>query len=288
MLRDLRAARDDQAEAALAVIAAADPDVILLLDVDWDVAGEGLATLQDRLGYDHALALQPNSGVLSGFDLDGDGTTHEARDALGYGRFTGDSGMALLSRLPLGPAKDLSATLWADRAETEGLLPEAARGVVPLATTAQWVVPLEVGDTTLTLVTMAAGTPVFDGPEDRNGLRNRAELEHVAELAREVPLPVVLGRSNLDPDTGEGYRDAMRALLDLPALQDPMPRAPDGTDDTVEWSGPGPMRVDYVLPARDLTVTGSGVIWPGDDDPLAAAARDAGPARLVWVDVALP
>lgn len=292
MLRDLRAAKDTQAEAALDVIASAAPDVLLLLDIDWDHGGAGLAGLADRLAehgldYSYRLSLSPVSGVPSGFDLDGDGDAHGPRDALGYGWFTGDSGLALLSRYPLGPPEDLSGTLWADRSGAAEVLPEAARAVVPLATTAQWIVPLAVGDTTITLVTLAAGTPVFDGPEDRNGLRNRDELALVAELAAHAELPLVLGRGNIDPETGEGYRDAMRALLDLPGLQDAAPEGAGGLA-TAAWDRPGPMRVDYVLPPRALRVTGAGVVWPEAGDPLLTTVEAAGTGRLVWVDVAVP
>ncbi|WP_179381357.1 endonuclease/exonuclease/phosphatase family protein [Jannaschia marina] len=282
MVRDLRAGRDAQAEAALALIAAAGADVILLMDVDWDHGGAGLSALRDRLrdlgaAYPHALALRPNSGTPSGHDLDGDGRAHGPRDALGYGWFTGDSGLALLSRYPLGEAKDHSATLWSDRSDAAGLLPEAAQDEIPLATTAQWRVPLRVGEAQLMLVTLAAGTPVFDGPEDRNGLRNRDELLQVTDLATDVPLPVVLGRANQDPARGEGHAEALRALLDHPALQDVAP-SDGGNTATVRWERAGEMRVDYVLPARGLRVIDSGILR---DDA-------AGPARLVWVDVALP
>ena len=227
------------------------------------------------------------SGAPSGVDLDGDGDAHGPRDALGYGWFTGDSGLALLSRLPLGPPRDLSTMLWSKRAETSDILPEAARSLVPLATTAQWVVPLAVGDRTLTLVTLAAGTPVFDGPEDRNGRRNRDELAFVAELAAGLDLPVVLGRANIDPDRGEGDRDALRALLEMPALQDPAPEGAGGRA-TAAWETTGPMRVDYVLPPRALTVLDAGILWPAVGDPLLETVEAAGPARLVWVDVAVP
>lgn len=293
MLRDLLSGKDDQAEAALRVIAAADADVLVLMDVDWDHGGLGLAALERRLAdlgqaYPHTLALRPNSGMPSGVDLDGDGTTHEARDAMGYGWFTGDSGLAILSRVPLGEVRDESAVIWSTRSDAADLLPEAARATVPLATTAQWIVPLRLSTGTATLITLSAGTPVFDGPEDRNGLRNRDELVFVTEQAAIGPNPIVMGRANQDPDRGEGIRDALRALLDLPTLQDPVPRAPNGTDDTVAWDGPGPMRVDYVLPPRAWTVTASGVIWPDPDDALRELVEEAGNARLVWVEVAVP
>lgn len=283
MVRDLMAARDDRMEAALALIAAADADVLMLMDVDWDHDGAGLAALVERLSqagrtYGHHLALRPNSGIPSGVDLDGDGTAHEARDALGYGWFTGDSGLAVLSRYPIGEVQDFSGTLWVDRGVVADLLPPEAMPIVPLATTAQWVVPIDVDGAAITLVTMSAGTPVFDGPEDRNGLRNRDELTYVADLVEGVERPVVMGRANLDPDRGEGHGEALRRLLDHPALQDPVPVDDADNAATVEWRSVGQMRVDYVLPPRGLRVLDSGILH---DDA-------AGIARLVWVDVAVP
>ncbi|WP_259917715.1 endonuclease/exonuclease/phosphatase family protein [Jannaschia sp. M317] len=302
LLRDLTAGKDAQVDAVLTVIAAAQADILLLLDVDWDFGGAAVAALVDGLGarglaYPHQVALAPNAGVPSGFDLDGNGRLGEGRDALGYGRFTGDGGMALLSRLPLGQITDHSAVLWSEvSAAPAAVLPVGAAAVVPLASVAQWEVSVPLGDGVLTLLTLNANTPVFDGPEDRNGLRNADELAFVAGLAGAVPRPVVLGRANIDPMDGEGDRAALRRLLEHPALSDPEPtgqggggdHAGDPALDTVDWEGPGPLRVDYILPSRDLRVIDSGVIWPAPDDPLADVVRTASRGRLVWVDVSLP
>ena len=277
-------------------------DILLLLDLDCDMDGQAATALQEALAeggvtYPYRVAGKPNAGVPSGFDLDGNGRLGEGRDGLGYGRFTGDGGMLLLSKWPLGPVRDLSATLWADRdPQATALLPEGAASVVPLANVAQWVVPVSIGGTDLSLVTLAANTPVFDGPEDRNGKRNAAELAFVSDLAAAEARPVVLGRANVDPADGEGDRSALADLLGHPALQDPRPRGAGGGGaghsgdpalDTVEWDGPGPLRVDYVLPAAGLTVTAAGVVWPDDPDALAVVRR-ASRGRAVWVDIALP
>ncbi|WP_308916216.1 endonuclease/exonuclease/phosphatase family protein [Jannaschia sp. LMIT008] len=295
MVRDLLSGRDAQAEAALDVIAWADPDVILLGDVDWDASGAGLDALLRRLA-DHGLRYpwhvvrRPNAGLPSGADLDGDGRLGTARDALGYGRFTGDSGLVLLSRIPLGPVADHSAAPWADAGD---LVPEGVS--IPIPTVAQWVVPLE--GTGLSLVTLAAGTPVFDGPEDRNGIRNAAELVLAATLAEGEAMPVLLGRANVDPVDGAGRRDAMRALLSHPRWRDPEPRGRGGGGDghrgdprldTAAWEGPGPLRVDYVLVASQVQVLDAGVAWPAADDPFATTVAAAGTGRLVWVDLRLP
>jgi hypothetical protein len=51
------------------------------------------------------------------------------------------------------------------------------------------------------------------------------------------------------------------------------------------------MRVDYVLPSRDLEIAASGVFWPKADDAgaalLSVGAALASRHRLVWVDVIL-
>jgi len=46
------------------------------------------------------------------------------------------------------------------------------------------------------------------------------------------------------------------------------------------------MRVDYVLPARTLSVLGSGVFWPAEGSA-EHAWIDASDHRLVWVDLRL-
>jgi hypothetical protein len=91
----------------------------------------------------------------------------------------------------------------------------------------------------------------------------------------------------------------MAALLSDPRLQDPAPRsdgarlapgpvgAGDPALDTADWpeDGPGNLRTSYILPTTGLQVTGTGVVWPLPDDPLAPAVEAAGPHRLVWVDL---
>jgi endonuclease/exonuclease/phosphatase family metal-dependent hydrolase len=155
----------------------------------------------------------------------------------------------------------------------------------------------------LHLLAFYAGSPVFDGEEDRNGLRNADEaalwLKYL-DGALTDPAPkgsfVIVGDANLDPMDGEGRTAQMRALLDDPRLQDPKPgsehalsianaaHSGDAALDTADWDDPTPgnLRVDYVLPSADLTVRNAGVAWskPEDADP---ASRHG----LVWVDIAL-
>src|SRR5690606_32211496 len=59
----------------------------------------------------------------------------------------------------------------------------------------------------------------------------------------------------------------------------------DPAYDTADFSGAGQgnLRVDYVLPSRQLRVVGSGVYWPAPGEPGSRAIR-ATDHRLVWTD----
>ncbi|WP_134726263.1 endonuclease/exonuclease/phosphatase family protein [Paracoccus luteus] len=310
LLRDIRSGKDEQVAAAVQVIAAADADVLLLTGFDWDHDGLALSAFAELLGkagapYPHRFAGQPNAGVASGLDLDGDGRLGTADDAQGFGMFTGEGGMAVLSRLPLGPVTDHSAALWRDL--PGNLMPPAppeVAGAQRLSSVAHWQVPVMAGDTPLTLLAWAATPPVFDGPEDRNGRRNHDEA---AFWLDRLPAGrfVLLGDANLDTVDGDGRPQALAALM--ARTTDPLPRSDGGAAapqtganathkgdpalDTADWAdadGPGNLRVDYVLPSPDLTVTDAGVLWPAPGQPLADTVAAASRHRLVWVDLALP
>lgn len=327
LLRDIERGGDAQVAAVARVIAAAGPDVLLLTGIDHDHDLRALTALAGVLAglgadYSHKFALRPNSGMATGLDMDGDGRRGDARDAQGYGRFAGHGGMAILSKLPIltDRVQDFSAFLWrdlpgADIPVVDGapFPSEAALAVQRLSSVAHWRVPIAVPDgTALTLLAYSATPPVFDGPEDRNGRRNHDEtafwLRYLAgDLAAlgpgytppEGPV-VVLGKANIDPERGEGRRAALHALMAHPRLADPVPLGADGRAVTVDWpgdtaadaagggTGPGDLRVSYVLPDRALRVTGAGVFWPAPGQPLADIVAAASVHRLVWVDLALP
>lgn len=285
--------------AAAEAIAALDADVLLLTGIDHDTRLVALDALARRLGYPHRFALPPNAGMPTGFDLDRDGRKGGPRDAMGYGRFQGQGGIALLSRLPVLASEDYTAFLWADL--PGALLPPdmdmAERAMQRLSSSNHWRVELGLpSGGRLGLLAFAATPPVFDGPEDRNGRRNHDEaafwlrlLDGALPFAAPAPPFVLLGDANLDPEDGDGRAGALRALLADPRLQDPRPRrAPTHDDprhsgdpalDTALYpKGPGGLRVDYVLPSAGLAVTGAGL-----------GAPVAGSRHLpVWVDLDLP
>ena len=326
LLRDIVEGENPQIAAVIEVIDAVRPDILLLTEFDHDPGGATLGAFAEALAaagldYPHRFALPSNAGLPSGLDLDGDGRRGTARDAHGYGQFRGDGAMALLSRVPIDAeaVRDLSALRWAElpgapqpeRADGTPFPSAEARAARRLSSTGHWIVPVSLpGGARLTLLAFAATAPVFDGPEDANGLRNAAEIglwqtlldgTLAATLGAPPEAPfVLLGRANTDPQDGDGRHAAIRALLGDPRLQDPRPASPgaaaaadpghagDPALDTVEWQGrdlPGNLRVDYVLPSADLAVRDAGVHWPAG---AAATARAAARHRLVWVDIALP
>lgn len=306
---------DPQIAAAVAVIAALDADVLLLTGLDFDTRLVALHAFAARLAeagapYPHHFALPPNAGLPTGLDLDHNGRAGDPRDAMGYGRFQGQGGMALLSRLPVAveTARDYTGFLWADLpgAQLPPDLTAEARAVQRLASVNHWQVAVDLPQGgQLTLLAFAATPPVFDGPEDRNGRRNHDETAFWLRLLEgALPLPpprppfVVLGDVNLDPADGAGRPAALRSLLSGPHVQDVAPRGHHGRAepgqkgdpalDTAQFpDGPGGLRLDYVLPSVDLRVAGSGVLWPATGalaDTLAAASRH----HPVWVDIDLP
>lgn len=321
LLRDF-GREDAQIDAAVAVIASADADVILLTELDWDYEGRALAALAGRLAkagapYPYHFAAQPNTGLATGLDLDSNRRLGEARDAQGYGEFTGQAGMAVLSRLPLGEARDFSAMLWRDLPDNLQDDPPQIADVQRLSTSVHWDLPVQTPDGPLHLWAFGATPPVFDGPKDRNGRRNHDEAAFwlhylngdLPKTPGDAPF-VILGTPNLDPVDGEGRREAITALLADPRLQDPAPQSAgaaahpqtganatqrgDPALDTTLWRAegegntPGNLRADMILPDARLAVTGAGVLWPAPDEPLAATVAAASDHRLVWVDVTLP
>lgn len=293
------------------MIARLDADVLLLTGIDYDLRGETLAALEKRLAeagtpYPYRLALRPNTGVATGLDLDGNGVLGEPRDAMAYGRWAGEGGMAVLSRLPIDSEniRDFSGFLWADLPDS--LMPADTPPNQLLSTTGAYEVPIRLPDgQSLRLLAYYATPPIFDGPEDRNGRRNHDETAFwlrllAGDLAFKPPEPpfVILGQSNLDPADGAGRKAAITALLQHKALQDPRPRGQsarhdpgqsgDPALDTALYPNIGGLRVEIILPSQDLHVAGAGVDWPADNDPAAALLNAASRHHPLWVDLGPP
>ena len=284
LLRDLL--RDDKTLiAAVDQIAGLQPDVLLLTDIDYDYGLVALGTLQKALAarglnLPFVFSARPNNGMPTGIDIDGDGRLGGPRDAQGYGWFSGQGGQALISRFPMSLTADLGHLLWSEVPDSSIVDTDTGHAVQRLSSSAHWSLQAAVPGGPLTLLTVAATPPLFDGPEDRNGRRNRDEvllwlhaIEGRLDYRPKMPF-VLMGNLQLDPERGDGYRDVVRDVLDHPALQDPLPG-----QSTASFQNAGDLRLSYILPSADLIVRRAGV---------AQSVEGVGPHRLVWVDLTLP
>lgn len=298
LLHDLSQPPEADVAGVLAVIRHVRPDVLLVVGLDHDLRGRALAAFRARLAegpdgvaYPHAFAEPVNAGVPSGHDLDGDGRPMEPEDAFGWGRFPGQGGMALLSRLPIDTdgARTFRLLRWADlpgaampvRGDGRPFPDAATAADLRLSSRSHWDVPVALpGGGRLHLLASNPTPPLFDGPEAFNQRRNadevgfwRAYLDGVAlpdDAGRQAPradAPFVLaGNLNLDPLDGVGRGEAIAALLAHPALVDPRPRSGG---------------------AEAVGAEGANAAHAGDPGLDTADWRDDGPGNL-RVDYVLP
>lgn len=266
--------------------------------------------------------LNEDGHVASEADL---GTREYGEDSFGYGEYPGHYGMAVVSRLPLlaEEARTFRELPWRalpGHHVPDGFYTPEELAVLPLSSKSHWDLPVEVAGRRLHLLVSHPTPPAFDGDEDRNGRRNFDEIAFwlrylegspalVDDRGRAGGLPpgalfVVAGDLNADPvrpsSTYDGT-DAIRPLLDHPRVHDPADvlvseggrlhgRGGQPRPEQVTAEFLGGMRVDYLLPAEELTVRGGGVFWPSPDADssghlLAVTASDH---RLLWLDLVLP
>lgn len=302
-----------QVEAVLEIIARNDADVLLVNEFDYDPAAAEL--MADLTGYDHHFTAPSNTGVPSGYDLNNDGVVGGPDDAFGFGFFPGQYGMLVLSHYPLPDARTFQEVLWADmpgarlpELDGEPWYSDEELQVLRLSSKSHWDVTVDVpGRHDVHLLASHPTPPVFDGEEDRNGLRNADEIRFWADYT----LPgssrwivdddgtrgglepgarfVIAGDLNSDPADGDSLPGAAQQVLEMPRvntsvtptsagaveqaiLQDANNVVATAQYDTADFGeaqfgGPGNLRVDYVLPARPLGIADAGVDWPLSDDP---------------------
>lgn len=216
------------------------PNVVLLNELAYDIpGGPGVPAGQESAGENarlfienflsrpqaegleplamRAFAAPVNSGMPSGFDLDGDGeivTAHPppapspdgaglplpagaeayAGDCWGYGTFPGQYGMALLvdERLEiladrtrtfrLMPWNYMSAPLSPQNENGEPLYDEEAWALFRLSSKSHWDVPVRLPNGAVLHVLASHPTPpAFDGDSERNRRRNHDEIRFWAD-----------------------------------------------------------------------------------------------------------
>jgi hypothetical protein len=199
-----------------------------------------------------------------------------------------------------------------------------AQAVMRLSSRAHWDVPVILPDgRRLHLLASYPSPPIFGDEAGTNLRRNHDEIVFWVQYLYGVPFTddqgrsaaapdaplAVMGSLNADPADGDGMRIAIQRLVGHDRLQDPLPASAgavaaareqgganaahlgDPALDTVDWrddTGPGNLRVDYVLPGAGLTVEDAGVFWPAPDAPGAELVAEGSSHRLVWVDIRLP
>ncbi len=191
-----------------------------------------------------------------------------------------------------------------------------------LSSKSHWDVPIQLEGRTIHLVCAHPTPPIFDGPEDRNGRRNHDEIRLIADyisgqadyLYDDQGQPgglsagdlfVIAGDMNADPNDGDSLHHAARLLLNQPRVNSELvPTSRGGVEasqqsgganrqhrgdpaaDTGDFSDEdiGNLRIDYVLPCRELRLLGGGVFWPGRGEP-GHQLNGASDHHLVWIDV---
>ncbi|WP_127128427.1 endonuclease/exonuclease/phosphatase family protein [Georgenia sp. SYP-B2076] len=200
---------------------------------------------------------------------------------------------------------------------------------LPLSSSSHWDVPVDVHGTS---VHVLAAQPAPASGEEVGRLRNHDEIRFWADyigvggageyIYDDAGRPggltpgarfVVAGDLGADPADGPGHPGAIAQLLDHPRLRDPEPasggaveagavqrvanvgQAGDPALDTADLAddpGPGNLRLDYVLPSRNLRVLDAGVFWPMADQPGSELTGQrpfpTSAHRLVWADVRVP
>lgn len=198
----------------------------------------------------------------------------------------------------------------------------------PLSSKSHWDVPIKIGEHTIHVLVSHPTPPTFDGQEDRNGFRNHDEIrfwvDYISQANNQFLYDdlgqrggikpgasfVIMGDLNGDPHDGQG-QTGIANLLKAPEINNyPAPESEGGAEqaklqggindthkgnprndtlDAADENGPGNLRLDYVLPSKDLKVVASGVFWPQNTDTLFKLVGEypfpSSDHRLVWVDV---
>lgn len=272
---------DEQAKLVAEVLQRTRPDVVLLQEVDYDATGQAYEDFQRNylsvsqngakpIEYAYFYAPPVNTGVLAEVDLDGDGKITRPNDCHGYGLFDGQFGMVVLSRFSIAIDEieekyDLRMKVWGSLEDSnmpsEYYTPQA-RQHLRLSSKTHVDLPIRIDGKYVRLFISHPTPPVFDGPEDRNGLRNRDEIwlwEKYIHKGTFNPLTawsfsgdrdaderfyswlsnfIVIGDLNADPNDGESRRDALLPLFNPQnGLQDPKPRSLGAVEAAREQGG---------------------------------------------------
>ncbi|MBA2264492.1 MAG: endonuclease/exonuclease/phosphatase family protein [Chloroflexi bacterium] len=337
------------------------PEVLLINEFDFEPGNALAIQFQNNylsvsqngatpITYPYVFVAPSNTGVPSGRDLNNNGSVGGPDDALGFGFFAGQFGMAVFSQHPIAydEVRTFREFLWKDM--PGALLPDDPAtnapadwydtgdlALLPLSSKSHWDVPIDIGGTEVHFLVSHPTPPVFDGAEDRNGRRNHDEIrlwaDYITPGAGDYLYDdaggtgglhpgakfVIAGDQNSDPLDGDSIPGSIQQLLNSPQVNTGLTPASAGAAqqaglqgganaghrgdprfDTADFadSAPGNLRVDYVLPSRNLRIVDGAVFWPLASDPLfrlvgvfTSSLPGGFPSsdhRLVWIDVMVP
>jgi endonuclease/exonuclease/phosphatase family metal-dependent hydrolase len=342
LTRRLQSGNDEGLRKVAAVIQEVRPDVLLLNEFDFEPdANQGALFLnnylqisqfgQQPVSYANIISKGVNTGVDSGLDLNNNDVMHEPQDAWGFGHYPYQFGMLVLTNLHVGGTRIFRHFKWAD-------MPDHKQPVNPdgtpfysadvfkqlrLSSKSHWDLELNTPGKPIHFLVSHPTPPVFDGPEDRNGLRNHDEIrfwadyieplrsgyiysdDHVMGGLTDDAHFVIAGDLNADPVDGDSHINAIGQLLNHPRVNASCVPLSDGAKVAAKLQGGrnlehrgnpaadtgdfndeyvGNMRVDYVLPSTGLKTAGCGVFWPAAGQT-GHQWVDVSDHRLVWVDI---
>ena len=272
LVSDLSTPTNAQAKAVAEIIQRNNPDVLLINEFDY-VSGNPLQPVQllqqnyfgvsqngaTPVSYPFVYIAPSNTGISSGFDLNNNGaavTTVGAAgygdDSFGFGNFSGQFGMLLVSKYEIDTAniRTFQNFLWKDMPNNlltndptvdnpattvnenlNGFYSPAEIAVLRLSSKSHWDVPIKVNGETVHLLLSHPTPPTFDGSEDRNGKRNADEIRFWSDyitpdkgsyiyddkgktggIATGSSF-VIMGDQNADPLDGDSFNNAIRQLL---------------------------------------------------------------------------
>lgn len=265
LVTDLSDGTDPQARKVAEIVQRVRPDVLLVNEFDYDADGRAAGLFQrnylsveqgspDRgrthpIRYRYRYTAPSNTGIASGYDLNNDGkvvsepgTPGYGDDALGFGAFPGQYGMAVYSKYPIdrSEVRTFQDFRWKDMPDN-AIPPDwytpAELDAVRLSSKSHWDLPIRIDGRTVHLLASHPTPPVFDGPEDRNGRRNHDEIRFSSDYVRGWPWAsyiyddtghhgglapgaafVIVGDQNADPYDGDSYDDAAGQLVENPLV----------------------------------------------------------------------
>lgn len=286
----IAAGNDPQAQALAEIIQRVRPDILLLNEVDYTPDDLLQRTFHDQyltvgqnfsnspegpaepVEYPYRYAAPSNTGIHSGRDLDHNGVI-DARpgsrdyggDCWGYGIYPGQYAMVVMSRYPIevDAIRTFQKFLWQDMpsAKIPNEVDSPASWYTPktlehfrLSSKNHIDVPILIDGRRVHLLASHPTPPGFDGPEDRNGLRNEAEIQfwvdyihpernyHVDDSGKSGGLApdalfVVAGDLNADPHDGADSPAIKRLLASARVAPGQVPTSLGGVEQSRKQAG---------------------------------------------------